>query len=207
MNLIVLSPEQHLSGNQKPVSETEILLQLFENGLQRFHLRKPAWNFLQLQHYINSVPEKFHNRIVLHSHFELAAEFAVTGIHKKTEAHESGVTEWSCGQIISTSFHSLREIESCHYPYEYVFLSPVFDSISKPGYRSAFDPGPLSTFLQFRKKENSNPPLIVALGGVSASNLAKLKTLGFDGAAVLGSIWESQDPLTSFLEIQTACAV
>ena len=38
-------------------------------------------------------------------------------------------------------------------------------------------------------------PEIVALGGVSSSNLAILQKSGFDGAAMLGAIWQAEDPL------------
>ena len=35
-------------------------------------------------------------------------------------------------------FHSLQELEECKEEYEYVFLSPIFDSISKVEYKSKF---------------------------------------------------------------------
>src|ERR1039458_7901787 len=36
-------------------------------------------------------------------------------------------------------FHSLKELEEHKEKYEYAILSPIFDSISKTGYKSKFD--------------------------------------------------------------------
>jgi thiamine monophosphate synthase len=40
---------------------------------------------------------------------------------------------------ISGSFHSWEEIRANRFPYTYVFISPVYDSISKAGYKAAID--------------------------------------------------------------------
>ena len=42
----------------------------------------------------------------------------------------------------------------------------------------------------------------IALGGISDKNILKVKDAGFHGAALLGAIWLSKDPLKSFLNIK-----
>jgi thiamine-phosphate pyrophosphorylase len=66
--------------------------------------------------------------------------------------------------------------------FDYVFLSPIFDSISKAGYKSAFTEEML--------KEASDKGIIdekvVALGGVTFDKIPYLKKLNFGGAAMMG---------------------
>lgn len=87
---------------------------------------------------------------------------------------------------------------------DYCFLSPIFDSISKSGYRAAFDcstlAAALATTLAARK--------VIALGGVTAGHLPELAGLGFKGAAFLGAIWQGTDFNTiekNINEIVSAC--
>jgi len=39
---------------------------------------------------------------------------------------------------------------------------------------------------------------LVALGGISAQNIEKTFQLGFDDAALLGSIWNTNQPIQNF---------
>ena len=64
---------------------------------------------------------------------------------------------------------------------DYRFLSPVFDSISKPGYLSAF------TEEDLRGHVDADT---FALGGVTPDKLELLEQLGFGGAAMLGAAWK-----------------
>ena len=67
----------------------------------------------------------------------------------------------------------------------YVFLSPIFDSISKQGYRSAFD----HATLKKAAHEGIIDHKVVALGGVTRQRISLLAEYGFGGAAMLGDIW------------------
>ncbi|GAA6529534.1 hypothetical protein LPYR103PRE_15070 [Segatella asaccharophila] len=72
---------------------------------------------------------------------------------------------------------------------DYVFLSPVFDSISKSGYCSAF---PLSALKQ-AQEEGIIDRKVIALGGVTYDKLPLLESLSFGGGAMLGEIWGKPD--------------
>ena len=65
---------------------------------------------------------------------------------------------------------------------DYVTLSPIFDSISKKGYRSAFTASILEELNDIAR------PLVIALGGVTPDRLAELKRFNFAGYAVKGAI-------------------
>ena len=75
MKLVVLSasePQDH---------EIEMLCKMFENGLEYFHLRKPKYSTYKLSDYIQSIPEQFRNRIIIHSHHELAVKYNLHGVY------------------------------------------------------------------------------------------------------------------------------
>lgn len=69
---------------------------------------------------------------------------------------------------------------------DYVFLSPIFDSISKSGYRSAF------SYARLRDAADRGviDEKVVALGGVTFDKIPLLSSLHFGGAAMLGAIWK-----------------
>ena len=71
----------------------------------------------------------------------------------------------------------------------YVFLSPIFDSISKEGYGAAFSPEVLRDAASKQIIDNK----VVALGGIEASHINALKEWHFGGAAFLGDIWNRID--------------
>jgi thiamine-phosphate pyrophosphorylase len=100
------------------------------------------------------------------------------------------------------SAHSFEELKKINA--DICFLGPVFDSISKFGYKSKFSSQELkdgiAAWRDFQKKENRSQKLF-ALGGVATENIAELAALGFDGAAVLGAVWHSTDTVEAFLEI------
>lgn len=199
MDLIIITPE---ISHPK---EIELIPVFYSNGLVKLHLRKPFFALSDYRDYISRIDKKFHSSISIHNHFSLLNEFPGLGAHITSQAREEGrlpeIINLSKPSTISTSFHSWKEIEINQYPFDYVFISPVFDSISKRGYNAAID---LSTTKQIKQKisfENQKPPSIIALGGVNVENIGLLQQKGFDGAAVLGAIWESEDPLASFLKI------
>ena len=60
---------------------------------------------------------------------------------------------------VSTAFHKLQQLEVDHGALDYALLSPIFNSISKTGYKAAFEMDELSQCIS-----RCNIPL-VALGG------------------------------------------
>ncbi|MDX5420520.1 MAG: thiamine phosphate synthase [Hymenobacteraceae bacterium] len=188
MKLLVITAPENLPN------ETELICGLIEQGLETLHVRKPGFSEEELRAYVEQLPEVYHNRLVLHSHHQLKREFNLKGLHfpavlrsliSSAEAHR-----YTC----STSCHSLEDLQQASSLFDYAFLSPVFDSISKKGYKSAFAEDDLKSALQ----QTTLP--VVALGGINCGNIHKTKALGFDGAAVLGAVWDAKDPVKAFVE-------
>ena len=118
---------------------------------------------------------------MIHDFFELAAPYGLRGIHLNSRRSETppGYT----GHV-SRSCHSIDEVVRYKAQCDYVFLSPIFDSISKQGYSAAFS---CSALLEWSSAGIIDSK-VFALGGVTPDRIGRLRALGFGGAAMLGSI-------------------
>lgn len=169
-------------------NETTIISALFEAGLETLHLRKPDITKDDLVDLINCINPKYHPAIVLHQHFDLTEEFAINRIHlsepKRKTASSKDLLSWkSKNYVLSTSIHSIEDYNSLSTNFDYVFLGPVYESISKDGYKPSFN------ILEEVKLLVKKQTQIFAIGGVAPDKLEELEESNFDGAALLGSIW------------------
>ena len=174
--LIVISSETDLDN------ETNMLNELFAEGLGLFHLRKPDWNVSAQRFFLERIDPAFLNRISVHQHYETISEFGLKYLHVKSASVKSKADEQADGVICSTSFHNYNEVQFGSHLWNYCFLSPIFDSISKTNYKSTF-PKDLAI-------ENDLYQRVFALGGITKNNIEEVFEKGFYGAAVLGSVWK-----------------
>lgn len=160
---------------------------LLDGGLQSLNLRKPGCDERQMRKLIERIPSRYRRRLILHGHFKLAKEYGLKGIHLDS-SYES-IPEGFSGMTVGRSCHTIREASRFGRICDYVFLSPIFDSISKQGYRSAFSLIELS-----RAFENGSlGDNVHALGGIDDTNIVRVAETGFAGAALLGYIWGRAD--------------
>ena len=186
--------------------EARLLAAVLGAGHETLHLRKPGWPATQVESLIRALPSHFHSRLVLHDHAELVRRYCLGGLHLtgRQRAATARRPPLLPGQTLSTSFHSLAEINRHRRHYDYVFLSPIFDSISKPGYGSAFRLPELRAFFRQRAARAGYQPPVLALGGIDAQNLVLVQDTDFAGAAVLGTLWQSPDPAGALRRLQAA---
>lgn len=183
--------------------EIDLVNRMFEQGLNSFHLRKPGSQENELADYIDHINPVFHTRIKIHSAFGLLDRYMLGGIHIPVAmAVKSNIIDIKKNKNIgiSSSFHSFDEVKMKNAHIDYAFLSPVFDSISKKNYKSGFDHRELRRILLLANTR------IIALGGCKAENLNQVRQLGFSGAAFLGAVWDSDNPLKRYIEIKKAAA-
>lgn len=185
--IVIISPEASVAN------EIVLITSFFENGLDLFHVRKYDFSDDEMQNYLNATDQKFRNQIVLHSHFHLAKELGIHRLHFREEEREKKSYLSFTGYKLSTSVHSIDDFNALDNIWQYAFLSPVFPSISKADYGK--DHSVLDDF-QYRKNLNTQ---LVALGGIDDNNYKQVFERGADGIALLGSIWQSNDPLNTFL--------
>ena len=152
---------------------------LFIEGLARLHLRKPKAPKEELDAWLAAIPVEYINRIVLHDHFDLAKKYPLGGIHiNSRNPHPISQTG-----SVSRSCHNTNEIIE-NKDFDYYFLSPVFNTISKTTYLTTLNLAEVKE--AFKNGMGNN---VYALGGVTPQRMSLLKETGFGGVATLGALW------------------
>ncbi len=178
--------------------EAEAITQKFQCGLQRLHLRKPESTVDECRALLRQIPACYHSRIVIHDHFELTEEFGLLGVHLNRRNPMPPVG-WKGS--VSCSCHSLEELKArkaetwsvateegvLEKTFDYLSLSPIFDSISKTGYMAAFTPEQLRQ----AHADGIIDERVMALGGICHDNVDEALSYGFGGVMVLGDAWGS----------------
>ncbi len=183
-----------LSSPDKLKNEVSIINQLFDAGMHHFHLRKPTATAQEVRIILEGIRPEYRERVVLNQFYYLSEEFGIKRFHFSTEKRVNlEYKEWiKEGNTLSTSTHSFEEYKALDSYFEYAFISPVFDSISKPDYKK------VELKIDLSQK---NKVKLIALGGIDAKNCSDLNQKGFDGIAILGSIWKSEYPVQTFENI------
>lgn len=176
-------------------NEGKILSALISSYNCTIHIRKPAFSLEEYKRYLQEYNQLVAH-FVLHEHHSLSKEFPVKGIHLKERDRIDPAYPYANVKIISTSIHSFADAQKLTHPFEYAFYSPLFKSISKENYGSDNTEEQLRSTLLELKKRTSIP--IIGLGGINEENIALVKKSGFDGAALLGAVWESEESIKAF---------
>lgn len=178
-------------------NEISTIHSLFENGLELLHIRKPDFSAVEMKVFLLEIKLEFRQQLVLHSHHQLAPAFGINRLHLSENIRKEICPEMlylynEQGVHLSTSTHDIESFNDLRIFFEYSFLSPVFPSISKTNYQSDTD-----LFESIKSRTNFSTRL-VALGGLSSENISKTIEAGFDNVALLGSIWNSNNPIKKF---------
>ena len=153
--------------------EADCLEELLQAGVKKLHIRRRGDAGEEL---LKRLAPDWSSRLVLHGGQEMALKYGVPQIHGHWADRPA-----SAGLSASThSWDEVRQITPGRL--EYVFLSPLFDSISKPGYRAGVG--------LIKRPAGVNPCRLIGLGGIDEHTIGQVMDHGWDGAAVLGYIWE-----------------
>jgi len=166
--------------------EASAITALFDAGLETLHLRKPGASEEEFVSLLRQLPAEYRQRIVTHEHFQWATEFGLKGIHLNGRNPQAPANYTGS---ISCSCHSLSEVVERKPSCQYVFLSPIYDSISKEGYSSAYS----YETLQKAQQSGIINAKVMALGGICLQHLPEVKALGFGGAVLLGDVWKEKE--------------
>lgn len=173
MKVILITPEEPYEN------EVEIISEALEVGLYRCHLRRPHWSIEETGAFLDCFSSEDLAKIVLHDHHQLASEYPVAGLHFN---RRHPFTQLPIGLSASISCHSLEEVERYHEQMDYLFLSPIFNSISKPNYPAQF-------LLEQLRTSTIIDDKVIALGGIALERLPLLHGIPFGGVALLGDFW------------------
>ena len=183
---IVITPPHDV-----PDEATRICRLLREGKADIVHIRKPEWRLDQVETLIKDVlatgrrqSMALQERLALHDYHYLARKYSLGGIHL-SHRNPQPPEDWH-GRL-SCSCHTLQEVvrlkQMCHY----VSLSPIFDSISKPGYKSSFAP----EAIEDARRRGIIDSKVMALGGVTFDRLPLVREMGFGGGMILGDAWRT----------------
>lgn len=185
--------------------EISTIHSLFENGLELIHIRKPNFAESEMKQFLSGIDHNYRNRLVLHNHYHLACAFDIDRIHfseskRKTLLMLPGKFPFepykTKGFHLSTSVHNIEDFNALDKIFKYAFLSPVFPSISKENYSSETD------LFEAIKNRTNYATKLIALGGVESKNVKQALENGFDNVAVLGTIWNQNNPIENFKSCQ-----
>lgn len=157
-NLVLVTPPT-TSGH-----EQAMLPKLFEAGLQRLHVRKKDLSHEQLAAYLQNIPNAYRRFVVLHQHHDLVPAMNLGGIHYTERDAPTSPISGLPGRTISLAYHQPSQLLACRGAVDYCFLSPVYPSISKPGYQppqDLADRRALSEYVHLARYP------VIALGGAS----------------------------------------
>lgn len=189
------SPLLRIAITSEEITDNEplIIRQILNAGWDMVHLRHPYATLRDMRNLIENIPQNLHHKLRLHGHFELCHSFNLGGIHLNSRCNipPEGYTG-----LKSKSCHDINEVLAGK-EYDYVTLSPIFDSLSKPGYFHKF------TNEELIKVNRESSVSVIALGGITPEKITEVKQLGFGGYAVLGALMLHTHNLEIFQTILT----
>lgn len=127
--------------------------------------------------------------------------FARWGLHLRRDEPVPGDLARAT-TLVGRSCHDLAELRrASDEGLDVVTISPVAQTASKPGHGPALGRARLRDLVDTVRGERPDPPAILALGGVDASNAAQWIDAGADGVAVMGSVMRADDPAATMAAI------
>ena len=166
--------------------EAEAIGRLLRGGMDRVHIRKPGCREEDIRRLLSDIDPGLRERISLHDCHPLWRDYGIGGLH--LNQRNPAVPEGFTG-LLSRSCHSLDELAEWRGRVDYMMLSPIYDSISKTGYRAAFPREVLDRAARLDIIREDT----VALGGVTPDKEAELRRWGFGGMAMLGAAWVNEE--------------
>ena len=195
--LLVITPADHLPG------ETECWKELLSAGADAILLRKPGWTEDDYVNLLEQTDPAVYPHILIAQYCQLQQRYGLLGAHFSENLRNSTPPQWlealrSEGCLLSTGIHHTSTLPVMRAHWDLLLLSPVFDSISKPGYK-----GQVETGFRLQRDISAGNARVLALGGVDQNNAGLAQQMGFDGIALLGAVWQEPDKAVEhFIEIK-----
>ena len=185
--LLVISDRQQA---RRPLEE--IADAVFAGGCRWFSLREkdllPAERYALLRALV-VLGRRWGATVTVHEDIDAAVMAGAAGVHLPSGGNPEAVRSRLPDALIGASAHYAEEASALlHAGADYVTISPVFLTDSKPGYGPAVGLDGLADIVV------QTPGPVIALGGISAENAALCRSAGARGVAVMGEIMRAADP-------------
>jgi thiamine-phosphate pyrophosphorylase len=127
--------------------------------------------------------------VTVHDDIDAAAMAEAGGVHLPSGGSPEAARARLPGALIGASAHSAEAASALlRAGADYVTVSPVFLTASKPGYGPALGLDGLARIVA----HVAGP--VIALGGVTAANATPCRAAGAHGIAVMGEVMRAADP-------------
>lgn len=170
----------------------EIAAAAFRGGCRWFSLREkdlPAAKRCDLLRALVALGHGFAATVGIHEDVEAAVAAGADGVHLPGGGDPAAARRRRPGGLIGVSAHSPEDAAAqIKAGADYVTLSPIFLTQSKPGY------GPAVGLAALAEAARLTPGPIVALGGIDEHNIAACLAAGARGIAVMGEVMRAADP-------------
>jgi thiamine-phosphate pyrophosphorylase len=171
----------------------EVAASLFEGGCRWLSLREkdlPADERLGLLRRLVALGRRWDATVGVHEDVAAARAAGVGAVHLPDRAMTAaGHMRFDEAMLVGVSAHGATRIAAAAAQgADYVTISPVFASASKPGY------GPELGLATVMALSEGAPLPVIALGGIDATNIGSVIAAGASGAAVMGAAMAAEDP-------------
>jgi thiamine-phosphate pyrophosphorylase len=164
----------------------------FSGGCRWFSLREKDLSASERRVLLTALValgRRFGATVMAHEDVEAVAMTGAAGVHLPSGGSPQSARIQLPGALIGASAHSGPETASLlRAGADYVTVSPIFLTASKPGYGPALGLDHLAAIVA----EADGP--VVALGGIGIENAALCRSAGAHGVAVMGEIMRAVDP-------------
>jgi thiamine-phosphate pyrophosphorylase len=174
----------------------------FRAGCRWFSLREkdlPANERRRLLAQLVALGERFGATVTAHEDIEAVIAAGAHGVHLPGGVDPATARRRLPKRLIGASTHSPAEAAALlRGGADYVTLSPIFQTDSKPGY------GPALGLDALREAAAHGP--VIALAGIDEHNAASCIAAGAAGVAVMGEVMRSPDPESTVRALAAAIA-
>jgi len=126
--------------------------------------------------------------LMVHDDLDAARRLRLDGLHLPSDGNVEIARRNLPHALIGQSWHGTEPIGRSGRSADYLTLSPIYLSASKPGYGPALG---LAGLAELRARTDVR---LIALGGIEETTIAACKHAGGDGVAVMGAIMRAADP-------------
>jgi thiamine-phosphate pyrophosphorylase len=185
--LLVISDRRQARRPLEEVAEA-----IFAGGCRWLSLREkdlPPAERLALLSALVALGRRWGATVIVHEGVDAAAEAGAGGVHLPSGSSAAAARARLPRGLIGASAHTAREASDLlGSGADYVTISPVFPTASKPGYGPAIGLDGLAEIVA------QVPGPVIALGGINAANAPLCLSAGASGVAVMGEVMRATNP-------------
>ncbi|MBO5699115.1 MAG: thiamine phosphate synthase [Bacteroidaceae bacterium] len=168
------------------IEEHQILMALFDEGLELVHLSKPNSEPIYCERLLSLMPDSYRKNIVTHDHFYLKNEYALRGIHLN---HPDIELPHNYKGPVSCTVQDIEDVPNLKKQMDYLFLPNVYEYPEPHKFATNYN---LSSLKELAKKKIIDKKVFLK-GCVELENIEQIKEIGFGGVVINGAIWDRFD--------------